>query len=542
MMTSRLSIRARLLTVTGLASVIFLAAIFYALLGSERISDRFSLFLDGEQTRLNSLRSLQAEGSQAVIAAAKKIMVPTLKPPAKVAGKAVENFQKAWQTASELYTGDQQGRESIERIGDLWRQMAPQTLQVIEQVESGQTEAAKNLFIQRVQKHWGKIRKQLQPLIELESKRAEATRVEVKELADSVLLIGGLLSLVALLGGMGLNLLAGTGISSSVRQVADGLEDIAAGGGDLTCRLPEEGGQELRRLSRGFNRFVEEIQKLMRQVKGSAEQMNTIAEILNQLAREGRQTAEREDEQMAHVATAMTEMTSTVQSVAQSAANAASAAEEADQQSRAGQRVVEETQDAIRCLSEGVEESSRNMAVLEQESTQVGVVVSVIREIAEQTNLLALNAAIEAARAGEKGRGFAVVADEVRSLANRTEKSTQEITGIIGRLQSGAESTSKLMRQSRDSALETLEQSGEATAALESITRSVTHIRDLNVEIASAAEEQGAVSEEIQKSTVNVSDLSKLSSQSACQTADKGQELEVIAKQINDVVQRFKVE
>jgi methyl-accepting chemotaxis protein len=324
--------------------------------------------------------------------------------------------------------------------------------------------------------------------------------------------------------------------------VAAVLDDIAAGGGDLTRRLPEEGSLELRQLSNGFNRFAEAIQSLMRQVTGSVQQMNAISESLTQVARDSKQTAEEEDEAMAHVATAMTQMTATVQSVASSVANAAHAAEEADDQSKAGYQVVSDTQESIRCLTDGVEEAVQNMEVLEKESVQVGMVISVIQGIAEQTNLLALNAAIEAARAGEMGRGFAVVADEVRNLASRTQKSTQEITEIIERLQSGAGSTAKLMQQSRDSAMETLKQSGEASQALKAISGSVEHIHNLNVEIASAAEEQGAVSEEIQRNTDHVNDLSKDSAVSANQTADKGLELETVTQQINNLVKRFKVD
>ncbi|MCP1477912.1 methyl-accepting chemotaxis protein [Pseudomonas chlororaphis] len=310
------------------------------------------------------------------------------------------------------------------------------------------------------------------------------------------------------------------------------LDDIAAGEGDLTRRLAITSQDELGDLASSFNRFVDKIHGLVRQITEMTGQLTGLVTQVSEQAQRSEQAMERQRHETDQVATAINQMSSAAQEVARSAQGAAVAAQQTDEEGQAAKRVVDGSIQQIHALVSDIRSSGTSLDSLQKDVASIVSVLDVIRSIAEQTNLLALNAAIEAARAGEAGRGFAVVADEVRALASRTQQSTQEIQGMIDRLQQGTRTAVEAMRRSSDAGDGTSHQANEAGASLDAMAQLIGTINSMNAQIASAAEEQTAVAEEINRSVHqiavavdSVADETQLGAQTSRSLADLGQRL-----------------
>jgi len=202
---------------------------------------------------------------------------------------------------------------------------------------------------------------------------------------------------------------------------------------------------------------------------------------------------------------------------------------------------VQENLQTIRSLSQTVEQASSVNSRLEQDSTDIGGVLDVIRNIAEQTNLLALNAAIEAARAGEQGRGVAVVADEVRTLASRTQESTQEIQQMIERRQCASKEAVSAMNETNERAGQSTEYAHRTGDMLNGIGASIIQVSDMNLQIVHATREQSLAAEQINENVIGISRITEQSAASVQQTAAASEGLSRLAGQLQQLVAQFKI-
>ena len=330
-------------------------------------------------------------------------------------------------------------------------------------------------------------------------------------------------------------------VTIPLQKISDRIKNIAAGDGDLTIRIHIERDDELGELAGHVNRFMDQLQHLIQDVRSNTHEVSSAAEDLLIVSSKGQRAADEQCHAITMVVTAVNELTMAIQEVARNTGNTAQSTKDAN-------RITEQGQDRIRLavshvqeLSSHVTQTAQAMIKLEGDAKNVTSVIDVIRSVAEQTNLLALNAAIEAARAGEQGRGFAVVADEVRTLASRTQQSTTDIQGMLGQLQQGVQKAVEGMNASATMTNEAVNSASDAGRSLSGIGEAVQEITNMAIQIATAVEEQSSVTAEIDRNLVEINQLAMTTSDGATYTAQASQRLSQLSSSLRDTLRRFTV-
>ena len=220
--------------------------------------------------------------------------------------------------------------------------------------------------------------------------------------------------------------------------------DIEKNQGDLSVRLKISGKDEIGKVGRNVNAFIDTLQNVMGRITDSSLRMN---QIIREVDDKVRSSNENSDD----ISTAMEELSASMISVADMVSGITKNMKEVEDRTKE----LSEKSDGLLSYSDTMDQNAdklKNDAILNKKNTGeivtdiIGKLQTTIQEskkvekvseltndilnIADQTNLLALNASIEAARAGEAGKGFAVVAEEIRVLAEQSKDAVANIQAV----------------------------------------------------------------------------------------------------------------
>ncbi|EKE04795.1 MAG: hypothetical protein ACD_20C00002G0002 [uncultured bacterium] len=462
---------------------------------------------------------------------------------------------------------DKEDKEILDQlniINDKWSDIGDT---ITELAKSGKKEDAYKFYLANIETHNVLMKKTDEFVNAINDDAANAKKEQdLQAIATKIELI------VIILISIGLTLVLGLFIA---RIIARPLEEM------IKCIEKDENGNiqikevqvnskdEVGQLGMALNALTAQVRKFVEQVARTVEEMSAGSEEMSAATEQTAQGAQQVATSITQLATGSQEQASSVtgcleninkiskaiQLISENSGETVNISKNTETNAGAGRMQAAKAVEKINQIKLTSVDTSKTIKDLGKLSSDIEVIVDLIKNIAGQTNLLALNAAIEAARAGEHGKGFAVVADEVKKLASQSAEATDKITGMIKEIQNKATEAVTAMDNGVnevEDGVVTIESVGEALESILNAAKEASgNIQEISNEVNSLArnsdnvvkmmEDISSITEESSASAEEISSITEEQTASLEEISASSQSLAKIAENLQKQVAIFKV-
>jgi len=335
--------------------------------------------------------------------------------------------------------------------------------------------------------------------------------------------------------------LVSTFVSNKVAQPITEMANVSKkmAGGDLTVALTVTNDDEIGILAEAVNEQARSLNGIVSRIRQGTHQMSAASSEFLVAAQQQAAGAKEEATQVSETAAAIKELSATSQQVSNNSQEIARSAESSMVLVGEGSHAVEKVVSGMSAINSSVLDTANKIKILGEKSQSITEIIALIEGIANQTNLLSLNAAVEAARAGEAGKGFSVVADAIGKLAEKTSKSTKDISVLIQDIQKETASCVMSMEQTTKETNEGNALALEAGRKLKDVEADYGKVVRSTKEISLSAQQQMSGSSQISKTMSEIDIIVKQTANSVKESVVSAQDISKLAVELEKGVARF---